>query len=133
MRAVLRRRRLLGPGGVPGGPPLTVDLRSDTVTRPCAGMRRAMARAAVGDDDYGEDPTVNGARRGRASPGVPACKPPVRGQPGPVGCPSPRSSPAPAPRTSVSPRRAAAPGRECPGDGIGSVRALRHHGQPHRW
>lgn len=36
-----------------------VDLRSDTVTRPCAGMRRAMAAAEVGDDVYGEDPTVN--------------------------------------------------------------------------
>lgn len=36
-----------------------VDLRSDTVTRPTPEMRRAMARAEVGDDDYGEDPTVN--------------------------------------------------------------------------
>ena len=35
-----------------------VDLRSDTVTQPCAEMRSAMARAAVGDDVYGEDPTV---------------------------------------------------------------------------
>jgi threonine aldolase len=35
-----------------------VDLRSDTVTRPTAAMRRAMAAAEVGDDDYGEDPTV---------------------------------------------------------------------------
>ena len=35
-----------------------VDLRSDTVTRPTAAMRRAMADAVVGDDDYGEDPTV---------------------------------------------------------------------------
>jgi threonine aldolase len=35
-----------------------VDLRSDTVTRPTAAMRRAMAEAEVGDDDYGEDPTV---------------------------------------------------------------------------
>lgn len=35
-----------------------VDLRSDTVTRPCAEMRAAMAEAAVGDDVYGEDPTV---------------------------------------------------------------------------
>jgi threonine aldolase len=42
-------------------PPLraTVDLRSDTVTRPTAAMRRAMAEAEVGDDVYGEDPTVN--------------------------------------------------------------------------
>jgi threonine aldolase len=36
-----------------------VDLRSDTVTRPSEEMRRAMASAAVGDDVYGEDPTVN--------------------------------------------------------------------------
>jgi threonine aldolase len=36
-----------------------VDLRSDTVTRPSDEMRRAMASAAVGDDVYGEDPTVN--------------------------------------------------------------------------
>lgn len=35
-----------------------IDLRSDTVTRPDAGMRRAMAEAEVGDDVYGEDPTV---------------------------------------------------------------------------
>ena len=36
-----------------------VDLRSDTVTRPSAAMRRAMSEAEVGDDVYGEDPTVN--------------------------------------------------------------------------
>ncbi|MEU6076875.1 GntG family PLP-dependent aldolase [Micromonospora sp. NPDC047074] len=36
-----------------------VDLRSDTVTRPTPGMREAMATAEVGDDVYGEDPTVN--------------------------------------------------------------------------
>jgi len=36
-----------------------VDLRSDTLTRPGAGMRRAMAEAEVGDDVFGEDPTVN--------------------------------------------------------------------------
>ena len=35
-----------------------IDLRSDTVTRPCAGMRRAMAEAVVGDDVLGDDPTV---------------------------------------------------------------------------
>jgi threonine aldolase len=35
-----------------------VDLRSDTLTKPSAGMRAAMAGAAVGDDVYGEDPTV---------------------------------------------------------------------------
>src|SRR6266478_3844623 len=43
-------------GKIPDG---VVDLRSDTVTRPTAEMRRAMAEAEVGDDVYGEDPTVN--------------------------------------------------------------------------
>ena len=38
--------------------PGPIDLRSDTVTRPTPGMRRAMAEAEVGDDVYGEDPTV---------------------------------------------------------------------------
>ncbi len=36
-----------------------IDLRSDTVTRPSPEMRRAMAEAPVGDDQYGEDPSVN--------------------------------------------------------------------------
>src|SRR5919197_5620909 len=36
-----------------------IDLRSDTVTLPSPGMRRAMAEAPVGDDQYGEDPSVN--------------------------------------------------------------------------
>ena len=36
-----------------------IDLRSDTVTKPTAQMRKAMAEAEVGDDVYGEDPTVN--------------------------------------------------------------------------
>ena len=36
-----------------------IDLRSDTVTRPSADMRAAIARAPVGDDQFGEDPTVN--------------------------------------------------------------------------
>src|SRR5947209_19046853 len=36
-----------------------IDLRSDTVTKPGEKMRRAMAEAEVGDDVYGEDPTVN--------------------------------------------------------------------------
>ena len=40
-----------------------VDLRSDTVTRPTAEMRAAMAEAEVGDDVYGEDPTVNRLER----------------------------------------------------------------------
>ena len=39
------------------------DLRSDTVTRPCEAMRRAMAAAAVGDDVFSEDPTVLALQR----------------------------------------------------------------------
>ena len=38
--------------------PIPIDLRSDTVTKPTHAMRRAMAEAEVGDDVYGEDPTV---------------------------------------------------------------------------
>jgi threonine aldolase len=41
----------------PNGTP--IDLRSDTVTKPTAAMRQAMAEAEVGDDVYGEDPTIN--------------------------------------------------------------------------
>ena len=37
----------------------TIDLRSDTVTQPTTAMREAMAKAKVGDDVYGEDPTIN--------------------------------------------------------------------------
>src|SRR5256885_2059584 len=37
----------------------TVDLRSDTVTRPTPAMRRAMLEAELGDDVFGDDPTVN--------------------------------------------------------------------------
>jgi threonine aldolase len=44
--------------GAAAGVPIEVDLRSDTVTRPTEEMRRAMAAAEVGDDVYGEDPTV---------------------------------------------------------------------------
>ena len=44
-----------------------IDLRSDTVTRPTAGMRKAMAAAEVGDDVYGEDPTVNALQERIAS------------------------------------------------------------------
>jgi threonine aldolase len=40
-------------------PTSVVDLRSDTVTKPTTEMRQAMANAEVGDDVYGEDPTVN--------------------------------------------------------------------------
>jgi len=36
-----------------------IDLRSDTVTRPTPAMRKAMSEAEVGDDVFGEDPTVN--------------------------------------------------------------------------
>jgi threonine aldolase len=38
---------------------MLIDLRSDTVTKPSAGMRKVMAAAEVGDDVFGEDPTVN--------------------------------------------------------------------------
>src|ERR1700724_1811883 len=40
-------------------PDPVIDLRSDTVTKPTAGMRAAMSAAEVGDDVFGEDPTVN--------------------------------------------------------------------------
>lgn len=43
----------------PKAQPAPVDLRSDTVTRPTPAMRRAMMEAEVGDDVYGEDPTIN--------------------------------------------------------------------------
>src|SRR5580693_6438329 len=43
-----------------------IDLRSDTVTRPTPAMREAMASAEVGDDVYGEDPTVNRLERDAA-------------------------------------------------------------------
>ncbi len=41
-------------------PPIRINLLSDTQTRPTAGMREAMARAEVGDEQTGDDPTVNG-------------------------------------------------------------------------
>lgn len=44
---------------MPEIPDHPVDLRSDTVTRPTPGMRAAMAAAEVGDDHYGEDPSMN--------------------------------------------------------------------------
>jgi threonine aldolase len=44
-----------------------VDLRSDTVTRPSAGMRKAMFDAEVGDDVFGDDPTVNRLQEHAAS------------------------------------------------------------------
>lgn len=46
-----------------GQAPARIDLRSDTVTKPSAAMRKAMAEAEVGDDVYGEDPTVNALER----------------------------------------------------------------------
>ena len=45
----------------------TIDLRSDTVTRPTAAMREAMARAEVGDDVFGDDPGVNALQERVAS------------------------------------------------------------------
>jgi threonine aldolase len=49
----------MAPATAPAGGSGFVDLRSDTVTRPTPEMRRAMAEAEVGDDGYGDDPTVN--------------------------------------------------------------------------
>ena len=46
---------------------MTIDLRSDTVTQPTIAMREAMLRADVGDDVYGEDPTVNALQERLAS------------------------------------------------------------------
>jgi len=47
--------------------PATVDLRSDTVTRPSPGMRQAMHDAELGDDVFGDDPTVNRLQEHAAS------------------------------------------------------------------
>jgi threonine aldolase len=44
-----------------------IDLRSDTVTKPTPGMLAAMAAAEVGDDVFGEDPTVNELERHTAA------------------------------------------------------------------
>jgi threonine aldolase len=49
------------------GMKVMIDLRSDTVTKPTAAMRQAMADAEVGDDVYGEDPTVNQLEKDAAS------------------------------------------------------------------
>lgn len=43
----------------PKAPPVRINLLSDTQTKPTAGMREAMARAEVGDEQVGDDPTVN--------------------------------------------------------------------------
>jgi threonine aldolase len=49
-----------------------IDLRSDTVTRPTPEMRRAMAEAEVGDDVFGDDPTVNALQEYAGSTSPPA-------------------------------------------------------------
>ncbi|MDE2564458.1 MAG: low-specificity L-threonine aldolase [Burkholderiales bacterium] len=56
-----QRTRACDAAQLPGARALSglIDLRSDTVTRPTAAMRAAMAAAEVGDDVYGDDPTVN--------------------------------------------------------------------------
>jgi threonine aldolase len=46
---------------------MTIDLRSDTVTRPTPAMRAAMAQAEVGDDVFGDDPTINGLQEHAAA------------------------------------------------------------------
>ena len=46
---------------------MLIDLRSDTVTQPDTAMRNAMANAEVGDDVYGDDPTVNALEAKAAS------------------------------------------------------------------
>ena len=61
------RRRMVHGRMTDARPRRTVDLRSDTVTRPSPAMRRAMAEAEVGDDVYGEDPTVAPARGGHVA------------------------------------------------------------------
>src|SRR6266550_3853852 len=62
-RAPDARAPIYWPGSeLPGGSDVAdapIDLRSDTVTKPSDAMRRAMAEAEVGDDWYGDDPTVN--------------------------------------------------------------------------
>src|SRR5439155_25971143 len=47
--------------------PKVIDLRSDTVTRPSEEMRAAMARAEVGDDLLGDDPTVDALEEAAAA------------------------------------------------------------------
>ena len=49
-----------------GTAPRVIDLRSDTLTKPTTAMRQAMAEAEVGDDVYGEDPTINQLERAAA-------------------------------------------------------------------
>ena len=47
------------PRAIPRQPPVRINLLSDTQTRPTPAMREAMARAEVGDEQIGDDPTVN--------------------------------------------------------------------------
>ena len=57
---MIRPAKACSPDSSPEAVPAQlVDLRSDTVTRPTPAMRAAMAAAEVGDDVYGEDPTVD--------------------------------------------------------------------------
>lgn len=63
-----------------------IDLRSDTVTWPTPEMRQAMAQAEVGDDGYGDDPTVNRLERMAAErlgkeAGGPVCSQRNHGEP----------------------------------------------------
>ena len=94
-----------------------IDLRSDTVTRPTPAMRRAMAEAEVGDDVFGDDPTVKRARsadRRAAGQGGRACssrrarwptRSPSASTPGrATSCSAQRR------RTSTSGKRAGSPG-----------------------
>ena len=54
-----RLRLRFGGRGLYSAPMPLIDLRSDTVTKPTPAMRRAMAEAEVGDDVFGDDPTIN--------------------------------------------------------------------------
>ena len=88
--------------GSPAGPligspiigrmPDRIDLRSDTVTLPSPPMRRAMADAEVGDDQYGEDPPSTGSRRRSRSCSAPRQRSSCRAdhdQPGRAAHPDP--------------------------------------------
>lgn len=55
----MERSPITAMGTAKGDGSVVVDMRSDTLTHPTSEMRRAMAEAEVGDDVYGEDPTVN--------------------------------------------------------------------------
>jgi len=55
------------PAATPPGEPPVIDLRSDTVTQPTEAMREAMARAQVGDDVLGHDPTVQALEEAAAA------------------------------------------------------------------